>query len=287
MRLANEIHDTGRRSSGRATANWPSSTTAALRLRLALGAARALGLPATHRGWSRRASPGATKSAAGRSPRGAGLRRGKEVDVRPDPPRASARARRYVPRSGAIRARQLDRVGAVGLARRLLASLQLSYFGGGWGGSGSVPRRRMYSAQPAGYETMSRPRSRASCFHGVEQRAVVRDDERRVPETLRGRPQAPRGSRDRGGSSARRARGSSRPWRRRARARAGAARRPKGRDALLVSFPAREEEAPEERLRLGPVQPGRGDRGVEHRAALVELDLVLREVRRPRRRGRR
>ena len=48
---------------------------------------------------------------------------------------------------------------------------------------------------------------------------------------------------------------------------------------LLVLLPAREEEPAEELLRLRAPQPGRGDRGVEHRAALVELRLVLGEVR--------
>ena len=52
-----------------------------------------------------------------------------------------------------------------------------------------------------------------------------------------------------------------------------------GHDRLLVRLPAREEEAPEERLRLRPRQPGRSLRAVEHAAALVQLDLVLREVR--------
>ena len=47
------------------------------------------------------------------------------------------------------------------------------------------------------------------------------------------------------------------------------------RDGLLVLVPAREEEAAEEGLRLGPRQAGRGLGGFEHGAALVELDLVL------------
>ena len=41
--------------------------------------------------------------------------------------------------------------------------------------------------------------------HGVDQGAVVRDDQHRAVEGLEGRPRAPRGSRCRGGSSARRA----------------------------------------------------------------------------------
>src|SRR5262249_3187769 len=50
-------------------------------------------------------------------------------------------------------------------------------------------------------------------------------------------------------------------------------------DGLLVLLPAREEEAPEERLRVGAAQAGRPHGCLEHRAALVELGLVLREVR--------
>ena len=50
-------------------------------------------------------------------------------------------------------------------------------------------------------------------------------------------------------------------------------------DRLLVLVPAREEEPAEQGLRLGPLQPGAAHRRVEHRAALVELRLVLREVR--------
>ena len=51
------------------------------------------------------------------------------------------------------------------------------------------------------------------------------------------------------------------------------------RDRLLVLLPAREEEPSEELLRLGAAQAGRADGRVEHRAALVELGLVLGEVR--------
>ena len=51
------------------------------------------------------------------------------------------------------------------------------------------------------------------------------------------------------------------------------------RHRLLVLLPAREEEAAEELLRLGAPQAGRRDGGVEHRAAFVELLLVLGEVR--------
>ena len=51
-------------------------------------------------------------------------------------------------------------------------------------------------------------------------------------------------------------------------------------DRLLVVVPAREEKPPEQRLRLRAAQTGAGHCGVEHRAAFVELGLVLREVRR-------
>ena len=50
-------------------------------------------------------------------------------------------------------------------------------------------------------------------------------------------------------------------------------------DALLVLVPAGEEEAAEQRLRLRPLQAGGAHRALEHAAALVELDLVLGEVR--------
>ena len=43
--------------------------------------------------------------------------------------------------------------------------------------------------------------------------------------------------------------------------------------------PAGEEEAAEQRLRLRPLQAGGAHRALEHAAALVELDLVLGEVR--------
>src|SRR5207244_2238778 len=49
---------------------------------------------------------------------------------------------------------------------------------------------------------------------------------------------------------------------------------------LLVLLPAREEKAAEQRLRLRPLQPRRAHRRVEDAAALVELEPVLREVRR-------
>ena len=49
---------------------------------------------------------------------------------------------------------------------------------------------------------------------------------------------------------------------------------------LLVRLPAGEEEPPEQVLRLGAPQPGHRLHALEHRAALVELGLVLREVRR-------
>ena len=49
-------------------------------------------------------------------------------------------------------------------------------------------------------------------------------------------------------------------------------------DRLLVRLPAGEEKAPEQLLRLRARQPGRALGAIEHAAALVELDLVLREV---------
>ena len=57
-------------------------------------------------------------------------------------------------------------------------------------------------------------------------------------------------------------------------------------DRLLVRLPAGEEEAAEQRLGLRPRQPRRALGAIEHAAALVELDLVLREVGGHRRRGR-
>ena len=52
------------------------------------------------------------------------------------------------------------------------------------------------------------------------------------------------------------------------------------RDRPLVHLPAREEEPAEEVLRLRALEPGGVLRDGEHGPALVELDLVLREVRR-------
>ena len=50
-------------------------------------------------------------------------------------------------------------------------------------------------------------------------------------------------------------------------------------DRLLVLGPAREEELPEQLLRLRSLEPGHRLHALEHRAAVVELDLLLREVR--------
>src|SRR5262249_31902379 len=50
------------------------------------------------------------------------------------------------------------------------------------------------------------------------------------------------------------------------------------RDRLLVRLPAGEEEPPEQRLRLRAPEAGHAHRAVEHAAALVELELLLREV---------
>src|SRR5947209_614054 len=49
-------------------------------------------------------------------------------------------------------------------------------------------------------------------------------------------------------------------------------------DRLLVLVPPREEEAAEQVLRVRPVEPGHRLDAVEHRAALVQLGLLLREV---------
>mgnify|MGYP001796591402 CR=1 FL=1 len=51
------------------------------------------------------------------------------------------------------------------------------------------------------------------------------------------------------------------------------------RHGLLVLVPAREQKAAEQVLRVGPLQPRAGHRGVENRAAFVQLRFVLREVR--------
>src|SRR5689334_12147733 len=50
-------------------------------------------------------------------------------------------------------------------------------------------------------------------------------------------------------------------------------------DGLLVRLPAREQEAAEQVLRVRPAKAGGALRAVEDAASLVELDLVLREVR--------
>ena len=51
-------------------------------------------------------------------------------------------------------------------------------------------------------------------------------------------------------------------------------------DRLLVLGPAGEEEAAQQVLRVRSLQPGRALHALQHRAARVELHLLLREVRR-------
>ena len=127
----------------------------------------------------------------------------------------------------------------------------------------------------------SRPRSPAS---GGRPRRAARGRARRAARsrgTPRARPRAPRGSRGRGGSSARRARGSSRPTRRRARARAGAARRPRAPPPASRAPPSPRRGSG--RAGTAPAAAGARSRPGRSRArvpALVQLDLVLREVRR-------
>ena len=80
---------------------------------------------------------------------------------------------------------------------------------------------------PAAVVAADRPRPRARASARRPRRRARGRARRAGPfrGTPRARPRAPRATRGRGGSSARRARGSSRPTRRRARARAGGARR--------------------------------------------------------------
>src|SRR6266545_1382825 len=51
------------------------------------------------------------------------------------------------------------------------------------------------------------------------------------------------------------------------------------RDRLLMLGPAAEQETAEQVLRLWPLQVCRALRRLEHRVPLVELDLLLREIR--------
>ena len=103
---------------------------------------------------------------------------------------------------------------------------------------------------------------------------------RTVQGRPRARPRAPRGSPGRGGSWARRERGSSRPRRRERERKAPSLAPGQGRDGSFVHVPAGEQEPAEQHLRLRPSQSGRGDRAVEHGPVSRKLLRVLREVRR-------
>jgi hypothetical protein len=111
----------------------------------------------------------------------------------------------------------------------------------------------------------------------VEQRPVV-ETSRTVPGKRRALPPAPRGSRGRGGSSGSSSTRKFAPEADDQGERSRRALRRRARDRLLVRLPAGEEEAAEQVLGLRPRQAGRALRAVETLPALVELDLVLREV---------
>ena len=120
-------------------------------------------------------------------------------------------------------------------ARTASSRLRLGLFGCGGARFARAPcrpsRRRTSGAR--------RPRWRRS---GRGPRRAARGRARRSassPGTPRARPRAPPGSRGRGGSSARRGRGSSRPTRRAARARAASARRPRARSPRARASPSR------------------------------------------------
>ena len=141
-------------------------------------------------------------------------------------------------------------------------------------------RRRSRPSRRRTSETSRSSTASSRSGDGVEQRAVVRDEQHRPGERLeRGLERLAR-SRGRGGSSARRARGSSR---REATTIASASRRRSPPESAATGFSCSSQ--PEKRKRpssacaSGRFSPVPRHRRVEHRAALVELGLVLREVR--------
>src|SRR6266545_1646355 len=209
-------------------------------------------------GSARRALPSGRGATAARRARGGATAVSRR---RSSPRRACARARRRRSRvrRSALRAARAGSVASAGGAARAWPSPS----------AGPVPAAAR-PARPAGARSRPsrrrscgcvRPRARASArrrrrsARGRARRAAPFRERRRAP------PRAPRATRGRDGWSARRARGSWHPMRRRARA------------------PAGEEEAPEEVLRLRALQARCPLRRLEHGVPLVELDLLLREIR--------
>ena len=132
---------------------------------------------------------------------------------------------RPLPDGSGLRLPAAARFGGLGRRRRVAATCS---------------RSRTRSAQPPSYERSAQILDRDDPV-GRRRRGARGRARRAAPfrGTPRARPRAPRGSRGRGGSSARRARAGSRPRRRRARARAAAARRPRAPTPASRASPSR------------------------------------------------
>ncbi len=217
------------------------------------------------------------------APRGVRLRASPRCPSRrpASPPGPPSRPRRRRSRARAARARS----GAAAAAEPPAPASACAP--GGGGGAARSSRRAASPPSRRRRSGSSRPRSRASARRP---RRAARGRGRRAarcPGTRRAPPRAPRGSPGRGGSSARRASAGSRPTRPRAPARAGAARRRRApTPALLVLVPAGEEEAAEQVLRLGPLQPGLVLDALEHGPAARRARPRAGRSTRARRRGR-
>ena len=208
--------------------------------------------------------------------------RREQLDVAPSRRRAAARARRGAARRARSRPRAA-RAGTASASRGARRGFAASASARGRAGAGAVRApgaRDVVGPAAVGGDELLRPRPPAA---GARRRRAARGRARRAApsrETPRAPARAPRGSPGRGGSSARRGRGSSRRTRPGS---ASASRRRSPPESTATAFSCASQ--PEKRKRpsrfcaSGRRRPVIAHRAVEHRAALVELDLVLREVR--------
>ena len=202
-------------------------------------------------------------------------------DVRPVVGELRARGRRPRPRAAAISAS--IRSSSLGRFARGFAGFGFfSAFGSGGRARGCrSSRRRSISAQPPSYECSS-PSSIASVRSATASSSARScDTSSTVPgNASSAASSASRLSRSRwfvGSSSTRKFA----PGRDRHREREPAPLAAREhRDRLLVLVPAGEEEPAEQVLRVGALEAGHRLHALEHRAARVELELLLREVRR-------
>ena len=245
-----------------------------------------LGLSGAGQGQPERSCAAASKSAPsgragprGRRGRRGGRRRGRRSS---SPRRAAARARRRAPRCARSRARRARAASGAG-GRSRLRPLRLRLADFGFGGGGSARRRGGAGTRP------SRPRRRRGAPSSIAStRPETASSSARswvTSSTVPGNASsaassASRLSRSRWfvGSS------STRKFAPLATTSASASRRRSPPDSAVTGFSCASQ--PEKRKRpssfcaSGRRSPVAADRRVEHRAALVELDLVLREVRR-------